>query len=108
MQSITVEKTFQLLQDENITLIDVREEEETSQAYIDGAQFAPLSDLVQAIRNIELPKNQKVIVYCLKGGRSANAIEFLSENILRDFDVYNMVGGIKEWAEKDFPIIYNQ
>lgn len=106
MKTITPQETFQLLQDENITLIDVREEEETSQAYIDGAQFAPLSNLVQAIQDIELSQDQKVIVYCLKGGRSASAIKFLSENILRDFDVYNMVGGIKEWAEKDLPIVY--
>jgi len=65
----------------------------------------PLSNLVATIADIQIPKDQKVIIYCLKGGRSANAIEFLSENILRDHDVYNMEGGISDWAAQDLPLI---
>lgn len=106
MKIITPNETFQLMQNEKITLIDVREKDETDAAYIETAQFAPLSNLPQAIESVNIPKDQKVIVHCLKGGRSAKAIEFLSENILKGYDVYNMVGGIEEWANQDLPITY--
>ena len=105
MKTITTDETFELLQSEKITLIDVREKDETDEAYIEGAQFAALSDLVQTIQDVEIIEGQRVIVYCLKGGRSASAIEFLSENILREYEVYNMQGGIKEWAEKQLPLV---
>jgi len=106
MQTITVQETFQLRQNEKITLIDVREEDEFAQAHIEGSQLAPLSNLIAAIDDTTIPEDNKIIVYCLKGGRSAKAIEFLSENMWRNRDVYNMEGGITEWAEQDLPLVH--
>ncbi len=105
MQTISVQDAHKLMTQEKVTLIDVREEDEFKQAHIEGAQLAPLSNLPVNIKDVQIPKDKKVIIYCLKGGRSAQAIEFLSENILKDFNVYNLEGGIKDWAEQDLPLV---
>ena len=106
MQSLSVKEAKKLMDQEAVTIIDVREEDEFMQAYIKGSQLACLSRLPKDIQNIKLDKDKKIIVYCLKGGRSAQAIEFLDQNILKGYDVYNLEGGIKEWSEHNFPLVY--
>ena len=106
MQNITVKDAYKSLQDEKITLIDVREEDEFAQSHIEGAQLCCLSDLPKQIEKVNIPEDNKVFVYCLKGGRASKAIEFLSENVLKGFDVYNIEGGITEWSEQDLPLVH--
>ena len=108
MQEISVQDAYTVLQKQDAILIDVREEDEYLHAHIQGAQLAPLSDLPRAIQNISIPEGKKIIVQCLKGGRSAQAIEFLTDNIFKDKDVYNMVGGIKDWAEQGLPVTFSE
>ena len=57
---------------------------------------------------IKFVKNITYLDECLKGGRSAQAIEFLQENIFKDRDLYNMEGGILEWNEQGLPIKTNK
>ena len=104
-KNIDVHEAHSLIQSKKVTLIDVREKEETDAAFIEGAQLAPLSDLVMAINACEIDKDKPVLFYCLKGGRSKQAGEFLAENLLRDVEILNMVGGIKEWVEEGYPIV---
>ena len=44
----------------------------------------------------KLDKNKPVFVYCLSGGRSASAADFLEEKGFSQ--VYNMKGGIMKWS----------
>ena len=105
MKSLSPQEAYAELQAKNAILIDVREQEEYDEWYIDGAQLAPLSILPQAIEAIDFPSDKKVIFQCLKGGRSGQAIEFLSENKLRGHDVYNLEGGILRWHEDGLPVV---
>ena len=65
-------------------LIDVREKSEFDLFNI-GGLFAPLSDLVSYIDQID--RNKKVIVHCQSGKRSRQAIELLQ----RDFGFSNLI-----------------
>jgi rhodanese-related sulfurtransferase len=107
VKSITPSEAYKNLQNDEAFIIDVREQNEFDQCRIAGTVLVPLSQLVESISSIEIPSDKKLIFHCLRGGRSADAILYLEENILKDRDVYNMEGGILEWIEAGHPVISN-
>ena len=50
---------------------------------------------------------KEIILYCLAGSRSKSAANMLIDNNFVG-TIYNMVGGIKEWKNKGYPIIGNR
>lgn len=94
--------TTRRLLDEGALLVDVRELSEVARVAFDvpGVLLMPLSELEQ--RFAELPRDRDLVLACLVGERSLNAMSFLmSRGFLR---VANMHGGLFEWANKGFPI----
>jgi len=81
---------------EEIQLIDVREPHELEIASIGGINI-PQNDIPQSLDKID--KNQKVVVYCRSGMRSANAINFIQSQTGQE-NLYNLKGGILAWADK--------
>ena len=73
-------------------LLDVRYAEEFDDHHIPGAILMPLYELRN--RMDELDRNQRYIVYCHAGGRSAVATLILNQN---QFDVVSLDGGIRDW-----------
>jgi len=73
-------------------LLDVRYAEEFDDHHIPGATLMPLYELRN--RMDELDKNDRYIVYCHAGGRSAVATLVLNQN---QFDVVSLEGGIRDW-----------
>lgn len=76
---------------ESVTVIDVREPDEVERLAVPGAVNLPLSELVARVD--EIPEG-RVYVMCAAGGRSAQAVEYLSA---RGHDVVNVEGGIFAW-----------
>ena len=77
-------------------LLDCREPNEWNLGHVPGALFIPRGQLEQ---NIEprVPREQKVIVYCASGNRSALAAETLQ--IMGYRDVASMSAGFRGWVE---------
>ncbi len=73
-------------------LLDVRYKEEYEEDRIPNAQWIPLFDLSQRIN--ELDENEKYIVYCRCGNRSAIATMILGQNHIEAFSVN---GGLRDW-----------
>lgn len=57
----------------NAILLDVQEADEFRAGHIPGAVSAPLS----AIEGVDLPKDRRLYVYCLRGTRSKKAARIL-------------------------------
>jgi len=95
-KEITPQELDQWLNDnEDLTLIDVRAEEDYEKRHIPKAIHIPVSELENRIS--EVPKSKKTVVYCYKGlsGKSAQAV--LYQN---DFqEVYNLSGGFNQYKE---------
>ena len=104
MHTMTASDANTALEENTAILIDVREQAEFDQSRIPGAHFVPLSNLVEEIQKIDLPKDKNIIFQCLKGGRSAEAIMYLQEGYLAEYTLYNLEGGIIAWAEAGLPI----
>ncbi len=77
-------------------LLDVREPHEIAVGSIEGSVRIPLGEV--PARFAELPRDQKLIVHCKAGGRSAKAVGFLLQQGFTD--VWNVEGGLTAWARE--------
>lgn len=62
LETLTTEQLWQRMQDQSVTVIDVRPREEYDQGHLPGALVVPLTDLKRRIH--ELPKDRQVVAYC--------------------------------------------
>ena len=96
MKSINVQELKQWqAADENLTVIDVREQYEFDQANM-GAQLIPMNEVPNHVDAFK--KEGKVVVHCRSGARSANVISYLEQNHGLD-NLYNLEGGIMAWLD---------
>ncbi|MBV6645293.1 MAG: rhodanese-like domain-containing protein [Cyclobacteriaceae bacterium] len=77
---------------EDIVLIDVREDWEYDERNLNGKNI-PLADLPARVSELQQWKDQEVIVHCKAGGRSAQAKMFLESQGFTN--VRNLLGGIQ-------------
>lgn len=86
----------------NVQLIDVRTPEEYNEGHLKGSTNFNLngSDFESNINTLD--KNKPVMVYCLGGGRSAEAAEILASKGFTE--IYNMQGGIMKWNAANKPV----
>ncbi|MCA1023957.1 rhodanese-like domain-containing protein [Halobacillus litoralis] len=82
-----------LEENEEFTIIDVREDEEVAEGMIPGARHIKLGDIPQSVD--QLPKDESYVMVCRSGRRSMNASEFMKEKGFSD--VSNMEGGMLKW-----------
>jgi rhodanese-related sulfurtransferase len=81
-------------------LIDVRTAAEVARGVIAGAWHIELSTL--PARMVELDPAAPYVLYCLSGGRSAQACGYLAQ---RGFaQLYNLAGGITAWGRAGLPL----
>lgn len=96
---ISVEELKSMIdKDKDFQLIDVRNQYEHNIASLEGL-LIPLDDLDQRVSEIRTDKT--TIFYCRSGIRSAKAIKKLQK--LGFKNLFNLKGGIMEWAEKINP-----
>jgi molybdopterin/thiamine biosynthesis adenylyltransferase/rhodanese-related sulfurtransferase len=84
---------------DRLVLVDVREPFEFEIAKIPGSRLFPLGQLAQ--RAEELTRAAPTVLICKSGGRSQRAAEFLQS--IGFENVFNLAGGVTEWAEKIDP-----
>ena len=89
MKEITFNDFYQLYQNEQLSLVDVREVDEFESLHLEGARNLPLSQLADTYE--QLDKDQIYYVICKSGMRSARACQFLAE---QGYDVINVQGGM--------------
>ncbi len=93
MKTMTTDELLNLFDaNEDLHVIDVREDEEVAQGMIPGAIHIPLGDI--EARAGELDQAKPYIIVCRAGARSARACEFLAQ---QGYDVTNLEGGMNEY-----------
>lgn len=87
----------------NVQVLDVRTAAEFRSGHIKNALQADWNDKKQfADRTQYLDKTRPLYVYCLSGGRSAAAAEWLRKNGYPN--VYELKGGILQWKNQHQPL----
>ena len=74
------------------TLLDLREPEETTGGYVQGAQLMPYNSGVFAREHGKIPKDRPVLVYCASGRRAGRAAEMLGAEGWKDITVLSSGG----------------
>jgi adenylyltransferase/sulfurtransferase len=88
---------------QKICIIDVRTEQEYDLVHMNDTILIPLNTIEsgESIPKIrELARENKLIVHCKLGGRSAKAIIAMKRF---DIPAYNLAGGIDAWAKEIDP-----
>jgi rhodanese-related sulfurtransferase len=86
--------------DEELVLLDVRSPEEQKVSQLRGAQCVDAKQ--PDLDSLAIPEDAKVVVYCSIGYRSAALMEDLKRAGVEH--VYNLEGGLFDWANQGRPI----
>lgn len=90
-ETVSVEKFRTLLLDENIQVLDVRNQSEYDEGHIEKAILIPITNnkFEDLVKN-KLDKSRPVAIYCRSGRRSEKASTLLGK---MGYKVYNLKGG---------------
>lgn len=91
---ITAEESKKMMDKGNVTILDVRTEEEYAEKHIPDAVLIPVGSIEENAQEILTDKDEILLVYCRTGKRSKQASEKLIE--LGYTQVYDF-GGITDW-----------
>jgi len=99
---LDAEKFSQKISDTTVQLLDVRTSKEYNTGHLQHALQADWNQQDQFRERVQsLDKQKPVYVYCLVGGRSSAAAQWLRE---QGFTVYNLQGGINAWKKANKPV----
>ena len=94
IKEIKVKELSEQLVDNEVVLIDVREQAELAICSIEKAIHVPMNKVPSSIDQFD--KNTKYAIMCHSGVRSHNVCFYLQN---QGFNVVNVCGGIHEWAQ---------
>ncbi len=109
IENLTPAEVKKELEKGNVTLIDIRESEELKQnGSIPGSVHAPrgmlefYADPSLPYHKQEFNRDNRIILHCASGGRSALAAVTLQQ--MGYTNVAHLDGGIKAWKEDGMPV----
>lgn len=103
MKTINVNELRKKLEHNEVQLVDVREPDEYTIEYIEGAYFLRLAE----VSHEKLPsKSRPIVFYCRLGNRSKKACEAVFSQA-PNLDVSSLEGGITAWKDAGFPVKNN-
>ncbi len=102
MQEITATELKERMDNGDVQLIDVRQPDEFAFTKIEGAKLIPLGEIVS--RMDELDDSKELVLQCKVGGRSAHAIQLLTQAGYTG-KMVNLKGGITAWSNDVDPKI---
>ncbi|MGB7445239.1 MAG: rhodanese-like domain-containing protein [Coleofasciculaceae cyanobacterium] len=95
LQTVDAQTLKKLLEQDSITLVDVREPSEYAGEHISGARLIPLSRFEPA--EIANNSNQQLVLYCQTGNRSRQAAQKLFA--IGWSKVSHLQGGLNAWKQ---------
>lgn len=101
IQEIEASELAQWVNDANhaLRVIDVRQMEEIAMGTVPKAEALPLHTL--PARSQDMSREEKLVMVCRSGARSAQACMFLQQQGFSN--VYNLRGGMMGWVQSGFP-----
>jgi rhodanese-related sulfurtransferase len=98
--NLDVSTVESLRQNDDVVVLDVREDWEYNEGHIPGAKLVPLGQIPNRLD--EIPQDKTVIAVCRSGNRSGQATNFLREQGFEN--VHNMVGGMNAWRGAGYDV----
>ena len=92
---VKINEAKQLVQREDITIFDMRDEMSYGQEHIAGARYLSNANLEEAI--MTTPRDKPVLIYCYHGNASQSGAQMFADFGFRE--VYDLVGGYEDWRK---------
>ena len=102
IQQLNINDAVRLMNNDDVVVLDVRENNEYSTGHIRNAIHIPMASLNKRINELEKYKNKAILAYCRSGSRSNQACRSLSK--LGFEKVSNLAGGIMAWTGANLPV----
>ena len=93
------ERVAELIAEDRVELIDVREPYEREAGHIPGSRHVELGSLAESADS--MPAERPLVFQCRVGARSAMAAFAFRR---AGFDAHNLDGGIVAWADSGLPV----
>jgi rhodanese-related sulfurtransferase len=100
--SLTPAAAVQLMNNEDIVVLDVREPSETAAGKIAKAIQIPVGAVSKRLGELEKYKDKTLLVYCKSGARAGVACKELGKNGFEK--VFSLNGGMLAWQEAHLPV----
>jgi rhodanese-related sulfurtransferase len=96
---VAPERAAELIRDDAVQLVDVREDHEVAAGRLAGARHIALEQLAAEADSID--RETPVLFYCHVGARSAMAAEAFRR---AGYEAYSLTGGIAAWEERGLAV----
>ena len=96
IQDLTPQEFKDYLVDDDVALVDVREQWEFDICQIKGAILKPMGEITKSYVNLN--KDSKIALYCHSGIRSMHVADFLLSQGFQS--LANLQGGIEAWTKE--------
>ena len=93
-KKISAEEAKEIIESEDVTILDVRTQEEYNEGHIENSVLLPVNDISAKAEEILTDKDAKILVYCRSGNRSASTSKQLIK--MGYTNVYDF-GGMNSW-----------
>ena len=90
----------------DLLVLDVRNVDEFNISHLHNATLIPVAELSGRLTELASYNDTEIIVYCMTGGRSADASDILVDNNFTK--IYNMLGGISTWIAAGYDYWTNE
>ena len=100
--SLTPDAAVQLMNNEDVVVLDVREAAEAIGGKIAKAIQIPVSAVTKRVGELEKYKDKTLLVYCKSGARAGIACKELGKHGFEK--VYSLNGGLAAWQEAHLPL----
>jgi len=100
MNTITPKDAHKIINENRVSVLDVRTEEEYKNGHINGSMNIDIQspDFEEKINSLN--KDVQYVVYCMSGGRSSRAVSLMDQNGF--LHANNLEGGIAAWIKGGF------
>jgi len=102
IREISTHELNEVLKKESIWIIDVRDQDEFMKGHLPNAILLPRSFLELRIENTIPDRNEKIVLYCGGGNRSALGARSLQE--MGYTQVFSLEGGFSQWRREGKPV----
>lgn len=99
-QEISPERAWQMMNEDNAILVDIRDELLFTYSHAKGAFHLTNQTYGQFQDKVDF--EQPIIVSCYHGVSSRNVAQFLVEQGYEQ--VYSLMGGFERWQKSDLPV----
>lgn len=102
-KSIAPKSAYTMIKDDpDSVVLDVRTPREYKEdGHLKDAILIPIQELKKNLSTLEKFKDKKLLVYCNRGFRSANASRILAD---KGYQPFNIKGGITAWKDEALPL----